>query len=143
MGTRTILYILCVWTTKLGWGEDLKRLNEAQITAKSVEISKCLINTATGLISYDLGTTQSIGDAARLAVGIRHYRDKIERETLAAVSSALKIDFRVVEAKILPMLEELDWIEVRRSGNRVSTVSEKIPPTVDILTTLGKIWKEQ
>lgn len=44
-----------------------------EITAKSVEISKCLINfSQSGMVSYYLNNTSTIGDAARLAVCLRN-----------------------------------------------------------------------
>ncbi|HEY9204996.1 MAG TPA: hypothetical protein VIO58_03655 [Candidatus Methanoperedens sp.] len=121
----------------------MKKLNKAQITTKSVEISKCLINTAPGLVDYDLGVTRRVGDAARLAVAIRSHVEPINRQNLAGVSSALKMDFRVTESDFIPMFENLDWIEVKYEGKRIATITEKIPPAVDILSTLGTIWEEQ
>lgn len=55
----------------------MKKLNEPQITAKCVEISKCLLNTEVGLIDYDLAATRSIGDAARLAVSIKQLQEPV------------------------------------------------------------------
>ncbi|MFA4956674.1 MAG: hypothetical protein WC556_06840 [Candidatus Methanoperedens sp.] len=121
----------------------MKKLNKAQITAKSVEISKCLINTSPGLVDYDLGVTRRIGDAARLAVAIRCHAEPINRQNLAGVSSSLKMDFRNVESDFIPMFEKLDWIEVKQDGNRIGTITEKIPPAADILSTLGTIWEDQ
>jgi hypothetical protein len=122
----------------------MKKLNDAQITAKSVEISKCLVNTSPALVNYDLGITQSIGDAARLAVSIKRLQDRIQRSTIAGVSSALKIDFRIAESKIIPLYEALGWItDLRKTGNKVDSFIEQIPPPEDILSLLGKNWREQ
>lgn len=81
----------------------MKKLNKAQITAKCVEISKCLISTAPGLVLHDLDATLTVGDATRLAVAIRNHSEPIGKETLAGVSSALKIDSRIVESVYVPM----------------------------------------
>lgn len=123
----------CVYIT-------FRRLDDAQITAKSVEISKCLSGTSPSLVGYDFGETLTTGDAARLAVSIRNRGDEITRDKLAAISTALKIDIRVVEGKILPLYESFNWVDIKRSGTKVSGISENIPPTSDILATLGKEW---
>ncbi len=119
-------------------------LNPAQITAKCVEVSKCLLNATGGLLYYDLGVTKDIGDAARLAVSIKQLQDRLEQKTLAGISAALKIDFRIVESKIIPLFQDLNWVsDVRLDNKRLSSFIEQIPPTQDILSTLGKQWKEQ
>ena len=105
-----------------------------------MEISKCLSGISPSLVGYDFGETLTTGDAARLAVSIRNRGDEITRATLAAISTALKIDIRVVEGKILPLYESLDWVDIKKSGTKVSGISENIPPTSDILSTLGKEW---
>ena len=116
-------------------------MNDAQIATKCVELGKCLIGTSAGLVTYDLGTTQTTGDAARFAVSIRNRADVLPRESLAGISSALKIDFRVVEGKIIPIYESLGWIGVKRKGLRIESISENIPPTQDVLSNLGKMWR--
>lgn len=120
-----------------------KKLNDAQITTKCVELGKCLIGTSAGLVNYDMGITQTTGDAARFAVSIRNRADLLPRESLAGISSALKVDFRVVEGKIIPLYETLGWIEMRKNGSRIESISENIPPTQDVLSTLGKMWREE
>jgi len=65
------------------------------------------------------------------------------RDLLAGISTALKIDYRIAESRILPIYEELGWVDVKRTGGRIDTISEHIPPTEDVLSTLGKIWQEQ
>lgn len=117
-------------------------MDDAQIAARCVEISKCLVGTQSGLVTYDLGTNQTTGDAARLAVSIRSRSDKLSREMLAGLSSALKIDFRVAESKIVPMFEEFGWATVKREGNKIVRVVETIPPTQDVLGKLGESWRE-
>ena len=117
-------------------------MNEAEVAAKCVEISKCLLNTQVSLMNYDLCITRAIGDATRFAVSIRQARE-LDLNTLAVVSAALKIDFRVVKSEVLPLFEDYDWIEVDRKGSAIRRVDEKIPPTEDVLSTLGKIWHEQ
>lgn len=121
----------------------MKKLDPAQITAKSVEISKCLLNTQAGMVTLDLGDTRTIGDAARLAVSIKQLRERMKRETFAAVSSALKIDFRLAQSELLPLFEKLDWAEVKWKGSHVESLIERIPPTEDILSTLGNVWEER
>jgi hypothetical protein len=121
----------------------LRKLNDAEKAAKCVEISKCLIGFQSGLINLDLGNTQTIGDAARLAVRIRGQTDDISRDLLAGISTALKVDFRIAESKILPIYEELGWVDVKWSGKKAEQITEKIPPTEDILSKLGQIWEEQ
>lgn len=117
-------------------------LNDAQITAKCVELSKCLVNTAVGLINYDLKESRTIGDAARIAVSIKH-ADELDKRRFAGVSTALKVDYRLAESGILDIFENLDWVEVRRKGRVISKVIEQIPPTEDVLSELGKLWREQ
>lgn len=117
-------------------------LNNAQVAAKCVEISKCLLNTQVGLVNYDLCASRSVGDTTRFAVSIRQ-SGEMERNTLAAVSAALKIDFRITKSEILPLFEDLDWIEVKRERNIIKRIDEKIPPAEDILSVLGQRWHEQ
>ena len=65
-------------------------MNEAEVAAKCVEISKCLLNTQVSLMNYDLCITRAIGDATRFAVSIRQARE-LDLNTLAVVSAALKL----------------------------------------------------
>jgi len=119
------------------------KLNNAQITSKCVEISKCLLNAGVSLVSYDLATTRSLGDAARLAVSIKRVRDPIPREMLGAITTALKIDFRIAESELLPLLEQLNWVQVLRKGKAIESIRETLPPAEDILSALGKVWQEK
>jgi len=120
----------------------MAKLNDAQITAKCVELSKCLVNTGAGLVNYDLRNSRAIGDTARVTVSIRR-AGELDEETFAGVSTALKVDYRLARAEILNTLEELGWVEVKRKGKVISKIVEKIPPTEDILSKLGRLWKEQ
>ena len=117
-------------------------MDPAQITAKSVEISKCLINKEAGFHSYDLDRTKTCGDLARFAVNIRQSDSINSEEQLAGISNALKMPYPVVRADILNQLEDLGWIDVLREGQRVKRIDESIPPLEDILSTLGKKWTE-
>ena len=117
------------------------RLNDAQVTAKCVELSKCLVNTSAGLINLDLQESRTIGDAARIAVSIRQ-SDELDKKTFAGISTALKIDYRLAESGILNIFELLDWIEVKKRGRVITKIIEQIPPTEDILSELGKLWKQ-
>src|SRR5437660_1737380 len=118
-------------------------LDDAQITAKSVEIGKCLLNAPAGPVKYDLETTLRIADAARLAVSIKNVRDKLSKEAIAGISSALKIDFRIANAEILPLFETLGWARIDWKGKHVESVVEQIPPTEDVLSKLGELWRQQ
>src|SRR5437867_1653431 len=121
----------------------MRKLSDAEITAKSVEINKCLINSAPGsIINYDLGVTQTIGDAATLAISLKQRKQDVNKDVLGAICSALKIDFRVAESRILPKFETLGWGKILWNNGRLQSLTEKMPPTQDILGTLGKIWKE-
>jgi hypothetical protein len=123
--------------------QRLVKLNDAQISAKCVEVSKCLVDAGTGMVDFDLNATRKVGDAARLAVAIRRHPTPIDRETLAGVSSALKINFRIVESDLVPMFEELGWAIVKREGDKVSSIIDSVPPAADVLSTLGKTWREK
>jgi len=120
----------------------LAKLNDAQITAKCVEISKCLVNVSSGLIDYDLGNSRTVGDAARIAASIR-LAGELNSETFAALSTALKINYRVASSEILSIFEELDWVDVKRRGKKITKIVEKIPPAEDILSQLGKLWRDR
>ena len=118
------------------------KLNDAQITAKCVELSKCLVNVGAGLIEYDLGNSRTIGDAARVAVSIKR-AGELDPETFAAISTALKVNYRLARSEILGIFEELGWVDVKRKGGVVAKIVEQIPPAEDILSKLGKLWKER
>lgn len=118
-----------------------KRLTTAEITAKAVEISKCLINTTVGLHTYDLGHTRTIGDFARVAANI-HGAEIIAEKKLSAISAALKIDNRLMLSEILPRMEDKGWIELKKEGTRVRRVEEHIPPIQDVMAALGEEWVE-
>ncbi len=118
----------------------LTRLDDADVASKAVEISKCLVGAAPGMYTHDLGVTRGIGDAARLAASIRRRGGTMNRETLAAVSTALKIDSRLTETDILPLFEGLGWGELKWKGARLEGFIERVPPGEDILSTLGKSW---
>jgi hypothetical protein len=118
------------------------KLNDAQITAKCVELSKCLVNTGAGFVNYDLRNTRAIGDAARIAVSIR-LAGELSEETFAGISTALKVDYRLTRSEMLPLFENLGWVETKKKNNIIQRITEHIPPTEDILSKLGRIWQEQ
>lgn len=118
-------------------------MDYAQITAKCVEISKCLINKGSGLYTLDLDDTRSIGDIARFAANIRQSQELLPEDQLAAVADILKQDYRIVRSDIVPVLEYLGWAEVYKDGNKIIAVEEYIPPLEDILPILGKEWEEK
>lgn len=114
----------------------------AEITAKSVEVSKCLINKEAGFHTYDLDVTRTTGDVARFAANIRQAVALSEKQ-LVAVCYAMKLDYRALRADVLPILEQLGWAEAHRDGGRIARVEESVPPLADILSTLGKEWHER
>lgn len=116
--------------------------NYARITAKCVEVSKCFLNKRVGLHSYELYNTRSIGNIARLAVNLSQ-AEILEENQLAAIGAAVKIDFPVIKSEIIPILEELNWIEIEKDRNRINKIYESIPPVEDILPRLGKLWEER
>ncbi|MFX0069405.1 MAG: hypothetical protein ACFFA1_08505 [Promethearchaeota archaeon] len=120
----------------------MAKLNDAQITSKCVELSKCLVNVGAGLIDYDLGNSRAIGDAARIAVSIK-LAGELTPETFAAISTALKVNYRLARSEILDMFEGFNWVNVRRKGGALTKIIEQIPPAEDILSNLGKLWKER
>jgi hypothetical protein len=61
---------------------------------------------------------------------------------LGAISSALKIDFRVLQSEILPEFAKKDWVDIIRDGGRIARVDERIPPIEDVLSTLGSEWRD-
>ena len=120
----------------------MSKLDDAEITAKCVEISKCLVNIGAGMVNYDLRDSRTIGDASRIAVSIKR-AGEIDKETFAAISTALKVDFRFALSEIINLFEDLSWVETRRKGKNITKIVEMIPPTEDVLSTLGKVWEEQ
>lgn len=117
----------------------MKNLSYADITAKCVEISKCLLDKQTGLYDYDLEYSQNIGDLARFAVNIRQ-AGTIENDKLAAIAATLKIDYRLVKASMLPEMEDLGWVHTFSKNNKITKIDENIPPLQEILRELGKKW---
>ena len=99
------------------------------------------MNTGPGYFGYDLAVSRCIGDLARVAVSIKR-SGEISRDKYAGIATALKIDYRVAEGDILSKLETLDWVDLKKDGLRIERIDEKIPPTEDILDTLGKYWEE-
>ncbi len=95
------------------------------------------------MYTHDLGVTREIGDAARLAASIRRRGGTMNRETIAAVSTALKIDSRLTETALLPLFENLGWGEVKTKGSKLEGFIERVPPGEDILSSLGKSWWER
>jgi len=121
----------------------MKKLELAEITAKSVEISKCFTSFSPhNLASYYLNNTTTTGDAARLAVCIRNNGNALSEENLAGICTGIKVEFRLAKSQIVPLFEEFGWIQVKKNGRNIEKIIESLPPTEDILTTLGKIWKE-
>ena len=122
-------------------GGSLKKLTYSDITAKSVEISKCLINKGAGMYGYDLDATKITGDVARFAATIRQ-SDTLEHKQLTAIGTTLKIVPDTLKT-ILSELETMGWIETINKGGRVKKIDEHIPPLQDILNDLGKNWEEK
>jgi hypothetical protein len=120
----------------------VKKLDDADITSKAVEISKCLVGAGPGMYTHDLGVTREVGDAARLAASIRRRGGTMTKETLAAVSTALKVDSSRTESGLLPLFQRLGWGEIKWKGAKVVGFEERVPPGEDILSTLGKSWWE-
>jgi hypothetical protein len=126
----------------LGKLAKIDELNDAQITVKCVEVGKSLLDTKIGLANYELNKTRSIADKARFALSIRRGRSIDSVEMLGAISSALKIDFRVLQSEILPEFADKTWVDIIRDGRRITRVDERIPPIEDVLSTLGAEWRE-
>lgn len=118
-------------------------MNSAEIAAKAVEISKALVNTSVGMHNFDLEVTRSIGDLTRLAVTLRRAGTIDSEQQMAAISQALKIDYRIAKNEILTKLDELNWIDIKRDGSRIQRIDEKIPPIEDVMSTLGKEWENK
>jgi hypothetical protein len=120
----------------------MSKMDHAQITAKCVETSKCLINKEAGLHDYDLDVTRSIGDIARLAVNIRQ-TGSFDFKKLASISAAIKQNFTTVRSDSLSTLEELGWVETYKEGTKIKRIDESIPPLEDILASLGELWEDK
>jgi hypothetical protein len=115
-------------------------MNSAEIAAKCVEISKCLINKESGFHDVDLKVSKTVGNAARLAANLGK-RGIISYEELGGISQIIKQDFSLTESVSLPILEELEWVKINRD-NKKAYVEEYIPPVSDVLGTLGnEIWE--
>lgn len=125
----------------MGKPKKIDELNDAQITVKCVEVGKSMLDTAIGLANYDLRNTRSIADKARFALSIRRGRSIESEEMLGAISSALKIDFRVLQSEILPEFADKNWIDITKNGHSITRVDERIPPVEDVLSTLGTEWR--
>lgn len=117
-------------------------LKPGQVTAKCVEISKCFVNKQGGFHEYDLEATLTTGDLARLAANIRQ-AGVLSESQLSAIAYAGKLDFRLLKVEMLPALQRLGWGELKIKGGRILRFEESIPPTQDILSTLGKEWEER
>lgn len=121
----------------------MRLLDLPEITVKSVEISKSLINfSQNGMVSYYLNNTSTTGDAARLAVCLRNRESKITDDVLAGICGGINIDYRIATNTIIPKLESLNWLKIKRDGNKILNLEESLPPIDDILTGLGSLWKE-
>ena len=116
-------------------------LSDEEICSKCVEISKSLTNTSIGVVGIDLKNSRKIGDSARLAASIRR-AGEITPHNFDAVATTLKIDARIAEDSILKDFEELGWVEIKRDGRKIERIDEFIPPTTNLLGSLGKLWKE-
>ena len=89
----------------------MRLLDLPEITVKSVEISKSLINfSQNGMVSYYLNNTSTTGDAARLAVCLRNRESKITDDVLAGICGGINIDYRIATNTIIPKLESLNWL---------------------------------
>jgi hypothetical protein len=119
----------------------MRRPNKAQITSKCVEVSKCLIDTASGLHTQELEMTRTTGDIARFVANIKG-SEIIDINKLGAISSALKIDYRLLVKYILPKIEDYGWIETKKEINKIRKVDEHVPPIQDTLSILGEEWNE-
>lgn len=118
------------------------RIDPASITAKCVEVSKCFLDKKAGLYSYELDGTRKVGNIARLAANMRQ-SGILEIKQLAAIGTAIKQDFSTIRSDMIPALEQLNWIEVDREGNKIKKIYEAIPPLEDILPILGTYWEEE
>lgn len=118
----------------------MAKIDHGDIVTKAVEISKSLVNTQTGMHTYDLEVTRGIGDLARFAITIKGVRSISGEEQIAAISNAMKIDYRIVKSEILGSMEKLGWLEIDKEGSKVSGIREKVPPTEDIIKALGEEW---
>lgn len=78
-----------------------------------------------------------------MAVSIKNIRDPIPRDVVGGIGTALKIDFNNIQGGILPLLEELGWVTIQRTGKHIDQIREKLPPVEDILSSLGAMWREK
>jgi hypothetical protein len=114
----------------------------ADIAAKCVEISKCLIDKETGFHDYYLLATNTIGNAARLAANLRQ-RGTLSYEELGGVSQVLKQNFALTLNSSIPLLKELNWIHINKD-NKNRYIQEFIPPIQDVLGVLGgEVWENK
>lgn len=119
----------------------MNNLRCADITAKCVEISKCLLDKQKGLYDYDLESSQNIGNLARFAANVRQ-SGTIGDDQLAAIAATLKIDYRLIKTSMLPEMEELGWIQIFSKNNKITKIDENIPPLQEVLNALGKKWED-
>lgn len=119
----------------------MRKLTQAEITAKCVEISKCFLDKTTGLHESDLADTINIGNLARVSANIRQMGE-ITGNKFTTLGSVLKIPYQLLISDVSTQMEELNWISVERKGRRIIRVEEHLPPPEDILSTLGKKWIE-
>jgi hypothetical protein len=117
------------------------RLNPAQIAAKCVEVEKSFLNIAPGFVQADLERTLEVGELARLAAAIRQ-AGLIEEERLKAISVATKIPYRDLRLIALPRIQKLGWGEIRSGQGGSTTFVESMPPSGEILSTLGRYWED-
>lgn len=120
--------------------DNLKKLDNADITAKCVEISKCLLNKEVGFQGYDLDITRSVGDTARFAANIRQ-AGTLEKKQLLAIGVALNIEYRDILNDVLPLMDELGWVQSYGSGRKTQRIDEFIPPLDEVLDNLGNHWQ--
>lgn len=121
----------------------MKKLEPVEITTKSVEISKCFSSFSPhNLATYYMNNTTTTGDAARLAVCIRSNGNFLSEQNLAGICTGIKVDFRLAKSEIIPLFEEFGWVQVKKDGKKINKILETLPPTEDILNTLGKNWIE-
>lgn len=115
-------------------------MNSAETAAKSVEVSKCLINKESGFHDSDLYATNTIGNVARLAANFRQ-RGIISYNELTGISQVIKQDFTGTLNAYLPLLQKFEWVEINKN-NKSAFIQEYVPPIEDVLKTLGEEWVE-
>ncbi len=117
-------------------------MNNAETAAKSVEISKSLINKEAGFHDFDLYVTKTIGNTARLAANLRK-RGIISYDEIGGISQVVKQDFSTTIDGCLPILQDLGWLEINKT-RKDTYIQEYIPPMSDVLGTLGgEVWEEK